>query len=226
MTFLSQEQFIEVCKMQDALNTKTKGADWKIQNLAWDTAVIDEAAEAMNHLGWKWWTPPVEPNIPQTKLEIIDILHFTISGLLVAASDDLEDLYQQLTNAIGDMEPEQVVELNTWNTIDCLKEIIGNSIVNNFGFAVYMSVHAASTLGMSPTDVYNMYIGKNVLNQFRKANGYKEGTYIKMWLGKEDNEYLTQLMTDFTVQGITPTPEKLTVRLTEFYKSVKEYTQE
>lgn len=37
-------------------------------------------------------------------------------------------------------------------------------------------------------------MGKNVLNRFRQANGYrtaiKEGTYRKLWGGREDNEHL------------------------------------
>jgi len=32
-----------------------------------------------------------------------------------------------------------------------------------------------------------MVIKKVLLNKFRQDNGYKEGTYIKIWDGKEDN---------------------------------------
>ena len=40
---------------------------------------------------------------------------------------------------------------------------------------------------MSNEDVYIAYIVKNCLNKFRQNNGYKDGTYIKYWNGKEDN---------------------------------------
>jgi hypothetical protein len=30
-------------------------------------------------------------------------------------------------------------------------------------------------------------MGKNILNQFRQDHGYKEGIYIKVWNGEEDN---------------------------------------
>ena len=33
-----------------------------------------------------------------------------------------------------------------------------------------------------------------MLNNFRQANGYKSGTYIKVWLGREDNEHLFELV--------------------------------
>jgi hypothetical protein len=39
-----------------------------------------------------------------------------------------------------------------------------------------------------------MYIGKNALNIFRQNNGYKDGTYVKIWSDKEDNEYLTHFL--------------------------------
>ena len=42
--------------------------------------------------------------------------------------------------------------------------------------------------------LYQNYIGKNILNKFRQNNGYKEGKYVKIWNGKEDNEILTEIM--------------------------------
>ncbi|MFY9093562.1 deoxyuridinetriphosphatase, partial [Aliarcobacter butzleri] len=39
-----------------------------------------------------------------------------------------------------------------------------------------------------------LYIGKNCLNQFRQDNGYKEGTYIKVWNGNEDNVVMVDLL--------------------------------
>ena len=42
--------------------------------------------------------------------------------------------------------------------------------------------------------LYSAYVGKNVLNFFRQDNGYKEGTYVKNWAGREDNEHLVDLV--------------------------------
>ena len=44
--------------------------------------------------------------------------------------------------------------------------------------------------------LYRNYVGKNVLNLFRQENGYKDGTYKKIWNGEEDNEVLARLMLD------------------------------
>ncbi len=42
--------------------------------------------------------------------------------------------------------------------------------------------------------LYEMYIGKNTLNRFRQANGYKTGEYLKIWDGKEDNVWLQDIL--------------------------------
>ena len=35
---------------------------------------------------------------------------------------------------------------------------------------------------------------KNALNEFRQLNGYKNGTYIKIWNGKEDNVIMQDIL--------------------------------
>ena len=47
---------------------------------------------------------------------------------------------------------------------------------------------------ISWTELYCQYVGKNVLNMFRQDKGYKEGTYQKIWNGREDNEYLVEII--------------------------------
>ena len=41
--------------------------------------------------------------------------------------------------------------------------------------------------GLNLETLYRLYVGKNILNQFRQDNGYKDGSYIKVWAGEEDN---------------------------------------
>lgn len=42
--------------------------------------------------------------------------------------------------------------------------------------------------------MYELYLGKNVLNSFRQDNGYKEGTYQKEWNGVEDNVHMLEVL--------------------------------
>ena len=43
-------------------------------------------------------------------------------------------------------------------------------------------------------ELFRLYVGKNVLNQFRQDHGYKSGAYVKTWSGREDNEHLIELL--------------------------------
>jgi hypothetical protein len=69
-----------------------------------------------------------------------------------------------------------------------------HTFVSNSSLAFSSSVSSPSSCSLSSEDLLKLYVGKNVLNEFRQHNGYKEGTYIKVWSGKEDNEYLTDIM--------------------------------
>ena len=55
-----------------------------------------------------------------------------------------------------------------------------NEMIEDFFNLVSMS-------GLNLETLYRLYVGKNILNQFRQDNGYKDGSYIKVWNGEEDN---------------------------------------
>ena len=44
--------------------------------------------------------------------------------------------------------------------------------------------------GLNLDTLYRLYVGKNILNQFKSDHGYKEGHYIKVWNGEEDNSVM------------------------------------
>lgn len=49
-------------------------------------------------------------------------------------------------------------------------------------------------MGLGFEELYFTYLGKNVLNKFRQDNGYKDGSYVKIWDGKEDNEVMLNII--------------------------------
>jgi hypothetical protein len=53
---------------------------------------------------------------------------------------------------------------------------------------------ALATMNMDVTELYKRYLIKNQLNTFRQDHGYKDGTYIKLWGGVEDNVVAFKLM--------------------------------
>ena len=48
-------------------------------------------------------------------------------------------------------------------------------------------------------DLYRIYVGKNVLNFFRQDHGYKDGSYKKVWQGREDNEHLVEVASSLDI---------------------------
>ena len=58
--------------------------------------------------------------------------------------------------------------------------------MNDFFDLVIMS-------GLNLETLYRLYVGKNILNQFRQDHGYKDGSYIKVWNGEEDNVVMKRI---------------------------------
>jgi hypothetical protein len=186
-----KEQFLIIADMQDKMQQLAIGANWKEQPTDYGMAILAEAAEACDHYGWKWWAKQ-PPAIEQAAMECVDILHFAMSGGLRQMS--ATDLYDVISTAEAGMYPEHLAEMHLWTFIDFMKEAAITANVNRFDFTIYLTVRAAALADMDSDKMFNTYVGKNILNQFRKANGYKDGTYIKQWHGREDNVHLTEIM--------------------------------
>ena len=73
-----------------------------------------------------------------------------------------------------------------------------------------------SMSGLNLHSLYLLYIGKNILNQFRQDNGYKEGTYIKTWDGEEDNVWMQKILEE----NPDIRPEELYKELAKLYHQV------
>ena len=79
--------------------------------------------------------------------------------------------------------------------------------------------NAMRTLPMDLKELFSLYVGKNVLNRFRQDNGYKEGSYRKLWAGREDNEHLIEIL-----ESVSTEPEQM---FNTIYQQLeKRYSQE
>ena len=176
-----QEMLIEMLKAQDAHNTTIK-ADWKDQNYPFYRAIWMECAELLSHHNWKWWKKETT-NKSQMLLELVDIWHFGLSDMLMKYPEEtIIFKYDNHASVFYDLSLEESIEQLVANTIQ----------YRNFEFSPFFQVVHA--LDASFKDIYDMYKAKNILNQVRQENGYKEGTYKKIWNGKEDNEVLAELV--------------------------------
>jgi dimeric dUTPase (all-alpha-NTP-PPase superfamily) len=217
-----KEQFLVMADMQDKMQQSAIGSDWKNQTTDYGMAVFAESAEACDHYGWKWWAKQT-PNVEQAAMECVDILHFALCGGL--RQMNASDLYDTIATAELNMHPEHLAEMGSWSFIDFMKELSIAANVNRFDFTIYLTVRAAALVDMDSDKMFNTYVGKNVLNKFRKANGYKEGTYIKTWNGAEDNIYLQGILDNFANHGEVPTPAQIESHLSTIYAAVLENNQ-
>ena len=178
-----QKQMIIMLELQESMNSKVH-AKWRTQNFEWYRAIWVESAELMDHYGWKWWKKQT-PDMEQVCLEIIDIWHFGLSMMLQS---------QQSPASISHSAIEVFSQEAEKMTLLAATEAFAAASLRNNGFDLMGFSRLLRAADMTFDNLYSGYIGKNVLNFFRQDHGYKEGSYKKIWKGREDNEHLVELI--------------------------------
>ena len=183
--------------LQDSMNAKVNPA-WLTARYPWLRAVLLEGAEAIDHYGWKWWKH-TKPDMDQFRVELVDIWHFALSDALERVEGNHELAAITIENALtaGTQVDEMMfgVRLYTFSDmapVDRVELLCGLAAQRRFSFGLFASI--MKDANMDWDQLYVGYISKNVLNFFRQDNGYKEGTYIKLWDGREDNEWMTDIV--------------------------------
>ena len=173
--------FKKMVELQHQFN-KQVAEDYLDKNFNWNSAIIAESGELLDSLGYKWWKKQ-EPDMENVKVEAIDLLHFVISDRIqknkrmFSEKESLELTFVELYN-----EFNNVKVLLDWTLEDMIFYLI---ITDSYRLNIMKRIF--TKLEMSNEDVYIAYITKNCLNKFRQDNGYKDGSYIKNWNGREDN---------------------------------------
>ena len=198
---MNHQHIVDMFRMQDKLNSIIN-PDWIKADYPWHRAIMVEAVEALDHHGWKWWKATPEADFAQLKLELVDIWHFAISSILALHDGSVQDAAVEVTTYFDALETnaDAYGEISTVSTAQLFDLLAGSAALqrqlNGPAFNQLMV-----RFGLTWDELYTTYVAKNVLNLFRQANGYKEGTYIKDWNGLEDNVVLANLMTSFPTYG-------------------------
>lgn len=195
---MNNEQIKLMLDLQNKMNNVID-SDWV--NKGWDfmRASALEGGEAVEHHGWKWWKAQ-KPNIPQLQMEIVDIWHFILSNYIQRNKGDiLKSLNMIETDLVYGERfvtfDSKEYDLKKLTLLEKLDLLIGLSCSKRVELGVFFSI--ANDSGLTKEDLFKQYIQKNVLNIFRQDFGYKEGTYIKIWNGLEDNEHLVEISSGF-----------------------------
>lgn len=205
---LSKNQLADQLALQQTMNS-TVNPDWLTANYAWHRAIMVEAVEALDHFGWKWWKKS-EPDVKQVQIELVDIWHFVLSATLAGTGGRVPDAIESL---VGRFESAFSYDhADTRHLFDLLAAAAGDGYFNAGVFETILR-----RMELSWDQLHTMYVAKNVLNIFRQAHGYKDGTYIKFWHGKEDNVVLADLLAarpDATVEQLNDKLESIYQSLT------------
>lgn len=194
---LSSEQAEIMLSLQQGMNARVD-PQWIKARYPYLRAVAIEGAEAIEHHGWKWWKMQ-KKDLAQLQMELIDIWHFILSEILLRSADTGTDPKQALHEALEAAIATDSVTLDgvehPYSALDLVRKLellIAISVVRRIELSLFASI--MSDCDLDWTELFRQYVGKNVLNMFRQDKGYKQGSYQKMWNGREDNECLVEII--------------------------------
>ncbi len=203
------DKILQMLLLQQELNDATNGEGWEkgvTKNgklIDWKRCTYLECAELIESYPWKHWKNiDAKPDYENIKIEAVDIWHFIMSqGLEDYKIQDLgsiEDLatsinalpnFQSFTTEVAPTTKNYYEQIEVAETL--MKTLFCGKSTEKLMKAF---IDVAVQSGLNLDALYKLYIGKNILNQFRQDQGYKEGSYIKIWNGEEDNVIMQRVL--------------------------------
>ena len=203
------DKILLMLQLQAQLNDATNGEKWtegltknnKVIN--WKRCIYMESAEMIDSFSWKHWKNIAqEPDWNNMQIEVVDVWHFIMSLAIENYTRNLRGGIDDLAINISNLksfaatesanskfsdQDEVIAKVENIMRISLSAEKINlEDLINEFFDLVVMC-------GLDLQTLYRLYVGKNILNQFRQDNGYKDGSYIKIWNGEEDNVIMKRL---------------------------------
>lgn len=195
----------EMFLLQKELNDNTNGKNWELginkfdKEINWLRCIHMEVAELIDSTPWKHWKNIKDaPDMNNIHVELVDIWHFLMSYVL-SETNIPKAVSLVNTHCIYEASEQLDIKLLVKETEKLSYIALAIQTGNMPSFSgierfIDQFFRCCKISGLSFTWLQKLYIGKNCLNQFRQDNGYKEGTYIKVWNGKEDNVVMVELL--------------------------------
>jgi dimeric dUTPase (all-alpha-NTP-PPase superfamily) len=210
-------KILQMLLLQQELNDATNGEGWEKgltkngKQIDWKRCTYLECAELIESYPWKHWKNiDAKPDYDNIKIEAVDIWHFIMSqgledykmqnlGSIETLASNINKLpnFQTFT---ADITP---TTKNYYEQIEVVEALMKTLFCGESTEALMESfIDVAVQSGLNLDALYKLYIGKNILNRFRQDHGYKEGTYIKIWNGEEDNVVMQRILDE--TEDISP----------------------
>ena len=226
------DKILQMLELQQQLNDATNGLGWENgmtkngKPIDWKRCTYLECAELIESYPWKHWKNiDAKPDYANIKIEAVDIWHFIMSQGLedykkgnLGSIDTLARNIQDLSNFStfsGELKSNFKDYYEQIAVVEVLMKTLFCGGSTEKLMEAFIDVAVQSELNLDA--LYNLYVGKNILNKFRQDHGYKDGSYIKIWNGEEDNVVMQRILEDDTI-----TPEGLYIALKESYPETKE----
>ncbi len=202
-------RIVQMLQLQQQLNDATNGEGWEkgiTKNgklIDWKRCAYLECAELIESYPWKHWKNiDAKPDYENIKIETVDIWHFVMSEALReykinhrGTMDALARTIHALPNFSTFEGPLHTSDKNCYEQIEVVEKFLKTLFCgSSFHESIEAFIEIAIQSGLNLDALYKLYIGKNILNQFRQDHGYKEGSYQKLWNGIEDNIVMQQLL--------------------------------
>ncbi len=197
----------EMFALQKKLNDDTNGVNWELginkfdKEINWLRCIHMEVSELIDSTPWKHWKNIKDaPDVNNIHIELVDVWHFLMSYILQETN---------IPKAVSMVNTHCIYEAVEIENIDIKLVVKEAEKLSYVAFAIETGnmpqfsgverfidqfFRCCKLAGLSFNWLQKLYIGKNALNKFRQDNGYKEGTYKKVWDGKEDNEVMIALL--------------------------------
>ena len=222
------DKILQMLELQQELNDATNGLGWENRMtkngkvIDWKRCIYLECAELIESYPWKHWKNiDAKPDYANIKIEVVDIWHFIMSqaledykigdlGTIDTLAKNIHDLPNFSTFTVEIKENfkdyyEQIAVVEVLiKTLFC-----ENSTQNLMEAFIDISIQS----GLNLDTLYKLYVGKNILNKFRQDHGYKDGSYIKIWNGEEDNVIMQRYLNTYP----NTSPKALYTALSEAY---------
>ncbi len=197
-------------QLQNQLNDATNGEEWtkgltkNNKEINWKRCIYMECAEMIDSFSWKHWKNIYqEPDWENLQIEVVDVWHFIMSLAIEHYDQEMKGGIEDIAMMISELESLQLIDNVESEQFALDKDImvkveelmIGSLSRENFDLvAMFKSFFELVDMsGLNLDTLYRLYVGKNILNQFRQDNGYKDGSYVKVWGDKEDNVVMKQV---------------------------------
>ena len=203
------DKILLMLQLQNTLNDATNGEKWvngttkNGKTINWKRCIYMESAEMIDSFSWKHWKSiHQEPDWDNMQIEVVDVWHFIMSLAIENYAQNMKGQIENLAIDISELsnfskinktshhfasQDEVIAKVENIMLLTLTKENLNiEELIEEFFDLVVMC-------GLDLETLYRLYVGKNILNQFRQDNGYKEGTYIKVWNGTEDNVIMKRI---------------------------------